>query len=252
MADSPFVSPYIPNTDDDRAAMLAAVGVDRIEDLFEDIPAGVRNPPLAIPDPLSEMELRAEMERLAQRNFHAGAHPSFLGAGVYNHFCPAVVGPLVTRGEFLTSYTPYQPEVSQGTLQSTFEFQSLTAQLFDMEVSNAGMYDGASSLAEAALMACRVTKRSRVAIVDTVHPHYQDVVRAYATPQDIEVYSIAPTANELEPSTACVLSQYPNFFGYIDDVAALSEPRARGGGALVCVVRPHGARALQAPGRPRR
>ena len=234
MADSPFVSPYIPNTDDDRAAMLASVGVDRIEDLFEDIPAGVRNPPLAIPDPLSEMELWAEMERLAQRNFHTGARASFLGAGVYNHFCPAVVPPLVTRGEFLTSYTPYQPEVSQGTLQSTFEFQSLTAQLFDMEVSNAGMYDGASSLAEAALMACRVTKRSRVAVVDTVHPNYQDVVRAYATPQDIEVYSIAPTANELEPNTACVLSQYPNFFGYIDDVAALSS-LAHAEGALSCV-----------------
>jgi glycine dehydrogenase subunit 1 len=223
MADSPFVSPFIPNTDEDRASMLATVGVSRIEDLFADIPAELRHPPLAIPAPLSEMELGAQMKALAERNFHAGAHPMFLGAGVYNHFCPAVVGPLVTRGEFLTSYTPYQPEVSQGTLQGSFEFQTMAAQLFGMEVSNAGMYDGASSFAEAALMACRVTKRSRVAIVDTVNPHYQEVVRAYVAAQNIEVYNIAPTATELEGNTACVLSQYPNFYGYIDDIAALAD-----------------------------
>ena len=168
--------------------MLAAVGAASIEELFEDIPQQFRHPELRLPAPLSEMELRAEMTRLAEANFSAGNHPSFLGAGVYNHFCPAVVGPLVTRGEFLTSYTPYQPEVSQGTLQGNFEFQTLTAQLFGMEVSNAGMYDGASSLAEAGLMACRVAKRARIAIVDTVNPHYADAVRAYARPQAIEVY----------------------------------------------------------------
>jgi len=234
LAESPFASPYIPNTDDDRRAMLAAVGAASIEELFEDIPAQFRHPELRLPAPLSEMELRAEMTRLAEANFSAGNHPSFLGAGVYNHFCPAVVGPLVTRGEFLTSYTPYQPEVSQGTLQGTYEFQTLTAQLFGMEVSNAGMYDGASSLAEAGLMACRVTKRARIAIVDTVNPHYADAVRAYARPQAIEVYEIAESETELQAETACVIAQYPNFFGYVEDLQRLSG-MAHAAGALFCL-----------------
>ncbi len=234
LAHSSFTSPYIPNTDADRADMLKDIGARSVEDLFKDIPAEYRHPPLQIPEALSEMELRRELERLAAKDFHLGGHPSFLGAGVYNHFCPAVVGPLVTRGEFLTSYTPYQPEVSQGTLQGTYEFQTLTAQLFDMEVSNAGMYDGASSLAEAALMACRVTKRRRVAVMDTVHPHYAEVVRAYAMPQDIEVYTITPDARELRPETACLLAQYPNFFGHIENQQALAD-LAHANGALYCV-----------------
>ena len=214
--------------------MLAAIGVPSVDALFNDIPVEFRNPELKIPPPMSEMDLHHQMRRLASRNFDASAHPSFLGAGVYNHYCPAVVAPLVTRGEFLTSYTPYQPEVSQGTLQGNFEFQTLTAQLFDMEVSNAGMYDGASALAEAALMACRVTKRAKVAIVDTVNPHYQDAVRAYAGPQDIEIYTIAPDATELRDETACVVEQYPNFFGYIEDVQRMSD-MAHAAGALFCM-----------------
>ena len=234
MTESAFASPYIPNTDDDRAAMLAAIGVEGLADLFADIPDEYRDPELRIPPPMPEMELRREMARLASRNFHAGDHPSFLGAGVYNHYCPAVVAPIVTRGEFLTSYTPYQPEVSQGTLQGNFEFQTLTAQLFGMEVSNAGMYDGASALAEAALMACRVTKRARVAIVDTVNPHYQEVVRSYVAPQEIEVYNIASGATELRSETACVLAQHPNFFGYVEDTQRLSD-LAHAAGALFCL-----------------
>jgi glycine dehydrogenase subunit 1 len=214
--------------------MLAEVGVASIDDLFTDIPAEFRDPPLQIPAPMSEMELRQEMERLASRNFHAGSHASFLGAGVYNHFSPAVIPPLVTRGEFLTSYTPYQPEVSQGTLQGTFEFQTMTAQLFGMEVSNAGMYDGASALAEAALMACRVTKFARVALVSTVNPHYAEAVRAYAGPQAIEVYTIEPNATELQPETAAVLAQNPNFLGTIEDVQRLSD-LAHAAGALFCL-----------------
>ena len=223
MSDSPLTSPFIPNTDDDRAAMLATVGAAAVEDLFGDIPERFRHPGLALPAPVPEMELRAEMTALAQRNFHADEHPSFLGAGVYHHFCPAVVAPLVTRGEFLTSYTPYQPEVSQGTLQGTFEFQTLTAQLFGMEVSNAGMYDGASSLAEAALMACRVTKRARVAVLDTVNPHYVETIRFYAQPQGVEVYETSPASPELQPETACLISQYPNFFGAFEDSQAFSD-----------------------------
>ena len=234
MSDLPFASPYVPNTDEDRATMLAEVGAASIEDLFTDIPSDFRHPELHIPAPMSEMDLRREMERLASRNFHAGAHPSFLGAGVYNHYSPAVIPPLVTRGEFLTSYTPYQPEVSQGTLQSTFEFQTMTAQIFAMEVSNAGMYDGASAMAEAALMACRVTKLSRVALLDTVNPNYAEAVRAYTSPQDIEVYTIQSDATELQPYTAAVLAQNPNFFGYIEDLQRLSD-MAHAAGALFCL-----------------
>lgn len=214
--------------------MLEAIGVPNVEALFEDIPVEYRNPVLNIPAPMSEMDLRHEMQRLASRNFDASAHPSFLGAGVYNHYCPAVVAPLVTRGEFLTSYTPYQPEVSQGTLQGNFEFQTLTAQLFDMEVSNAGMYDGASAMAEAALMACRVTKRAKVAVVDTVNPHYMAAIRAYAGPQDIEIYLISPDATELQDETACVLQQYPNFFGYVEDVQRMAD-MTHAAEALFCV-----------------
>lgn len=234
MSDLPFASPYVPNTHEDRAAMLAEVGVASISDLFADIPVEFRDPELRIPAPLSEMELRQEMERIASRNFHAGSHPSFLGAGVYNHYSPAVIPPLVTRGEFLTSYTPYQPEVSQGTLQATFEFQTMTAQIFGMEVSNAGMYDGASAMAEAALMACRVTKFARVALLSTVNPHYAEAIRSYARPQGIEVYNIEPNATELQPDTAAVLAQNPNFFGYIEDLQRLSD-MAHAAGALFCL-----------------
>jgi glycine dehydrogenase subunit 1 len=248
VSDLPFASPYVPNTDEDRAAMLAEVGATSVDDLFTDIPAEFRNPELRIPAPMSEMDLRQEMERLASRNFHAGSHPSFLGAGVYNHYSPAVIPPLVTRGEFLTSYTPYQPEVSKGTLQGTFEFQTMTAQLFGMEVSNAGMYDGASALAEAALMACRVTKRARVALVSTVNPHYAEAVRAYAGPQDIEVYTIEPNATELQPDTAAVLAQNPNFFGYIEDLQRLCD-MAHAAGALFCLsADPIAAAMLKPPG----
>ena len=248
MSESTFTSPFIPNTDDDRAAMLAEIGAPSVESLFDDIPEQFRHPPLDLPAPIPEMQLRAEMEALAQRNFHAGDHPSFLGAGVYHHFCPAVVGPLVTRGEFLTSYTPYQPEVSQGTLQALYEFQTLTAQLFGMEVSNAGMYDGASSLAEAALMACRLTKRARVAVAGAVNPNYVETVRAYADPQGIEVYSVPPGAAELRFDTACVVGQYPNFFGYFEDMQALAD-RAHAVGALfVMSCDPTALAMFKAPG----
>ena len=245
---APFASPFIPNTDDDRAAMLAAVGAASVEDLFADVPDALRHPPLSLPSPMSEMELRAEMEALARRNFHAGEHPLFLGAGVYRHFCPAAVAPLVTRGEFLTSYTPYQPEVSQGTLQGTFEFQTLTAQLFGMEVSNAGMYDGATSLAEAVLMACRVTKRARAAVLDSVNPNHLAVIRAYAQPHGVEVYETDPAAPQLLPDTACLVSQYPNFFGYFEDSQAFADLAHAQGALCVMSCDPTALALFRSPG----
>ena len=235
MDNLPNSSPYIPNTDADREEMLKAIGVSSVEDLFGDIPSDYRNPPLNIPSALSELEVQQEMEALASENRHAFSGPCFLGAGSYRHFIPATVQALVSRGEFLTAYTPYQPEVSQGTLQSTYDFQSLVCQLLDMDVANAGMYDGASSLAEGALMACRVTRRYKVAYLDTLSPGYRDVLATYTAPQGIDLYPVSPqTSPSLDPDTACLVVQHPNFFGYLEDMAGLAQT-AHDSGALLVV-----------------
>ena len=147
--------PYLPSTDDQREEMLRAIGVAAATDLFADIPEAFRDPDIRLPEALSELELRQDLEALAAENKAPGQYASFLGAGAYRHFVPAVVRAMASRGELLTSYTPYQPEVSQGTLQATYDFQSLICLLTSMDVANAGMYDGATALAEAALMACR-------------------------------------------------------------------------------------------------
>ncbi len=172
--------PYIPLTDEDRRAMLATVGVASMDELFAEIPREHLDPELSLPPALSEAELLRELAELAARNRSTGELPSFLGAGAYRHFVPSVVDHIIQRGEYLTAYTPYQPEISQGTLQTVFEFQSLVCELTGMEVANAGMYDGASALAEACLMACSVTGRDRILLPDTVHPHTIDTVRTYA------------------------------------------------------------------------
>ena len=211
-------SHYLPTTEDDQGAMLEAIGVAELEDLFADIPADYRNPTLDLPGPLSELELRREMDAYASRNRHAGEYACFLGAGAYNHFTPSVVRALISRGEFLTSYTPYQPEISQGTLQATYEFQSMICSIYDMEVANAGLYDGASALAEAALMACRVTGRSLIGACNTISPAYREVLETYCVPQGLEIATVDPEATELHPQTACLVSQYPNFFGYLEDL----------------------------------
>ncbi|MBL75354.1 MAG: aminomethyl-transferring glycine dehydrogenase [Chloroflexi bacterium] len=211
--------------------MLEAIGANSIEELFEDIPIEYRHPNLNLPSPLSEMEVLEKMNALANKNLHAGNFDNFLGAGAYHHFCPSVVSSLVSRGEFLTSYTPYQPEVSQGTLQGTYEFQSITAELYGMEVSNAGMYDGATSLAEAALMSCRITKRNKIAVFNTVNAHYIDTIKAYAMPQELDVYVVQPQSYALDSDTACLIAQYPNFYGYFEDMQFYSD-HAHSQGAL--------------------
>src|ERR1051325_11402635 len=177
---------YVPNTDNDRAAMLTSLELGSLDDLFADIPAPLRNPTLDLPPALSELGLQREAGRLAARNLAVDRMPCFLGAGPYRHFIPSVVGALTSRGEFATAYTPYQPEISQGTLQTIFDFQSLMCALTGMEVANSGMYDGASALAEAALMACRLTGRSRVAMLSTVHPAWRGVVQTYGTGPHVE------------------------------------------------------------------
>ena len=223
MEDIPTVVPYIPNTEADRREMLKAIGVASAQELFKDIPPSYRNPTLDLPAPLSEMELIHEIEAMAAENRTPGEYACFLGGGVYRHYVPAVVRQIVSRGEFMTSYTPYQPEVAQGTLQTTYEFQSLVCQLTGMEVANAGMYDGATALAEAALMACRITGRDKIAVLDSVSPSYREVLHTYTEAQGLQVDTVPRGEITVKEDAACLLVQHPNFLGYLKDMATLAQ-----------------------------
>ncbi len=229
-----FTSPYTPNTDEDRRQMLDAIGVDSVDELFLDIPPENRSPGLDLPPPASELELRREIEAMAEMNLTPGKYSCFLGAGSYRHFVPAIVRQIAGRSEFMTSYTPYQPEVAQGTLQAHYEFQSMVCQLTGMEVANAGMYDGSTSLAEAVLMATRVTRRDRVAILDTVSPYLRRVIEAYVEAPGLEIDVISSQDIDLQDDVACLVVQQPNFLGYVEDMASLSEA-AHSKGALLVV-----------------
>ena len=229
-----FTSPYTPNTGDDRRRMLDAIGVDSVDELFLDIPPENRSPGLDLPPPASELELRREIEAMAEMNLTPGRYSCFLGGGSYRHFVPAIVRQIAGRSEFMTSYTPYQPEVAQGTLQAHYEFQSMVCQLTGMEVANAGMYDGSTSLAEAVLMATRVTRRNRVAILDTVSPYLLSVIETYVEAPGLEIDVVSPGAPDLQDDTACLVVQRPNFFGYVEDLSALAEA-AHSKGALLVV-----------------
>ena len=242
----PF-SPYVPNTEDDRRAMLEAIGVESVEELFADIPEGYRRPTLDLPAPLSELELRRELQALSELNLVPGRVPCFLGGGAYDHFVPSVVNHVISRGELATSYTPYQPEVSQGTLQAIFEFQSLVCQLLGMEVANSGMYDGASALAEAALMACRVTGRERIVHLDTVSPSYLTVMRTYTEPQGLATAPLTP-GEALPEDAACLVVQSPNYFGCIEDVESLAQQAHEVGALLVASVDPVSLGMFRPPG----
>ena len=234
MESTEFTSPYSPNTDADRRAMLDSIGVDSVVDLFEDIPAHLRDPALDLPSPLSEFELRHDVEAMAAENATPGDYACFLGAGSYRHFVPAIVRQLAGRSEFMTAYTPYQPEVAQGTLQAHYEFQSLVCQLTGMDVANAGMYDGSTSLAEATLMAARTTKRSRIALLDTVSPALRRVIETYTQAPGLDIYSVAPDSLDLSDDTACLIVQQPGFLGQMEDMEALSK-QAHASGALLVV-----------------
>ena len=234
MVSRKFKSPYTPNTDADRRKMLDAIGVGSAEELFKDIPSEHRSPTLNIPPPTSEFELRREVEAMARENAVPGEYACFLGAGSYRHHIPAVVRQVVGRSEYMTGYTPYQPEVSQGTLQAHYEFQSLACQLTGMEVANAGMYDGSTAMAEGALMATRATKRPRVAMLDTVSPRYREVLQTFVQGLDVEIDTVTRESGPLADDVACLIVQQPNFFGYLEDLDALAE-RAHSVGALLVV-----------------
>ena len=243
-----FQSHYIPSTIDEQAEMLAALGIDSIDQLFADIPDEFRNPTLNLPAPLSELEIQQGLGQMAGKNRPLSSGPSFLGAGSYHHFIPSIVKALITRGEFLTAYTPYQAEASQGTLQVIYEFQTLICNLYGMEVANAGMYDGATSLAEATLMACRVTKREKVVLADTISPAYIDVIRTYCQSQDIAVEVVDPSNPALDDETACLVLQYPNYYGYIEDQQKLVDAAHAQGALAVISCDPTAMGMLQTPG----
>ena len=243
-----FQSHYIPNTELDQAEMLRIIGVDSVNDLFLDIPEEFRNPALNLSEPLSELEIQKELSGLASKNRALISGPSFLGAGSYHHFIPSIVKSLITRGEFLTAYTPYQPEVSQGTLQVIYEFQTLIANLYDMEVANAGMYDGATSLAEGVLMACRVTQREHVVVVDTISPDYLQVIKTYCQAQGIDLTLSSVGQLDITDETACLVSQYPNFYGYLEDLSYFSGLAHQKGALLVVSADPMAMGMLKPPG----
>ena len=250
MVTTNFQSHYIPNTPAEQDELLAAIGLRSVDDLFADIPDVYRNPPLELPAPLSELEIQRELGELAARNRPLSAGPSFLGAGSYHHFIPSIVKATMTRGEFLTAYTPYQPEVSQGTLQVIFEFQTMISALYGMEVANAGMYDGATSVAEAVLMACRVTRRQQVIVADTVAPAYRQVIVTYCQAQGIaiDVVPADQAAVSVTEATAGVVVQYPNFYGSLEDLAGLGVAAHADGALLVVSADPLAMGMLRPPG----
>lgn len=234
---------YIPNSPEERQEMLDIVGLNSTAELFRSIPQDVQlNRALNVTEALAESEVIAVMEGFAAKNT-AALKPSFLGAGVYSHFSPTVVDHLIQRSEFFTSYTPYQPEISQGTLQYIFEFQTLICQLTGMEVANASMYDGSTSMAEAYLMAQRVTRRDKIIVADSVHPEYREVARTYTQHGDLEICPVGfdektgriSGLSGLDETVAAVVVQSPNFFGCIEDLQALAE-QAHAVGALLIVV----------------
>jgi len=235
---------YLPHTDDDRRAMLAAIGAPSVDSLFRDVPPGVpQKPAFDLPAHQGEIEVERALAALAAQNVAAGSVPSFLGAGAYRHHVPAAVDHLIQRGEFLTSYTPYQPEISQGTLQVLFEFQTQVASLTGMEVANASMYDGATATAEAALMARRVTRRNKVVLSGGLHPHYRDVTTTNFKHLDASVVPLPPdpsgredAAAAIDGDTACVVVQYPDVFGRLADLRPLAAACHAAGALLVVAV----------------
>jgi glycine dehydrogenase subunit 1 len=234
---------YLPKSPADREEMLKEIGVDSIDALFSTIPSEYQlTRDLNIPRQHSESEIIDRFRAFAESN--ATGYASFLGAGVYRHYKPVIIDSLVLRGEFLTSYTPYQPEIAQGTLQAMFEFQTMICELTGMEIANASMYDGSTGAAEAMMMAVRVTGRDRAVIARTVHPEYREVITTYAQHQEIPISEVGYTKNgrvdmsaldaAITSETACVMIQSPNFFGTIEDVEAIAE-MAHAKGALLIV-----------------
>ncbi|MDQ5852517.1 MAG: aminomethyl-transferring glycine dehydrogenase subunit GcvPA [Chloroflexota bacterium] len=250
------MSHYISNTDQDRAAMLEAIGVDGVTRLFDVVPQDLRFPEFRLPAPLSEAEVMRELRRMSSRNAEALSSSSFLGAGAYNHFSPSAVDAILRRAEFYTSYTPYQPELSQGTLQAIFEYQTMICALTGMDAANASHYDGATALAEAAIMALTSTRNRRTVLVDpTVHPQYRETLRTYTQGLGVTIagdedLSVGPSAllERLDSSTAAVIVQTPDFLGQLHDLRPLADTAHAAGALLIASVDPIALGLFQNPG----
>jgi len=247
---------YIPNTDENRREMLNKIGLRDIEDLFSPIPENLRlKDVLNLPESLSEMELLREIEKISKRNNSELA--IFAGGGVYDHFIPTAVDTIISRPEFMTAYTPYQAEVSQGTLQAIYEFQTCICRLTGMDVANASMYDGGSAAAEAIILSATCRKRSKALISETVNPLYRNVINTYLSGRDIEIVTIPlkngttdfnKLENSIDDSTACVLLSQPNYFGLLEDIKAAGEMIHNAGGFLIAAVDPISQAILKTPG----
>ena len=248
---------YISNTEADKREMLKAIGVSSFEDLIANIPKNLRNFRWNIPAGLSELELDRELDEIGAANRNFKYSIPFIGAGNYDHFIPAVVDRLVNRGEFITAYTPYQGEASQGTLQGVYEYQSLICELTGMDASNASMYDGASSLAEAALLALRSSGRKKILIPSSVHPEYREVLRTYLSFVDSQIVEIpvkdgavdeAFLERSLGADTAAVILQQPNFFGILENAHRVAELAHKAGALFIACVNPISLGILEPPG----
>jgi glycine dehydrogenase subunit 1 len=249
---------YVPHTDADRAHMLRAIGVGSLDELFQDVPEEIRlTRDLALPQALDEHRLLRHVLDLAGRNADLDAHVSFLGAGIYDHFVPSVVDALASRGEFATAYTPYQPELSQGMLQAIYEYQTLVCLLTGMEMANASMYDAATAIAEGALMAIELTGRTTVGVARSVNPLYRRVLRTYLDASGFQVRELSDeggtlSANgldrEIDDTLGAVIVQSPNFYGNIEDLAAVQERAAHVGAKTVVAVDPISLGLLKPPG----
>jgi glycine dehydrogenase subunit 1 len=246
--------PFIANTDDQRKEMLDEIGLS-MEDLFADIPSELMCNGLDLPEGMSELKVRDYMAELAAKN--STQLTSFLGGGFYDHFIPAAVPALIGRGEFYTAYTPYQPEVSQGTLQAIYEYQSMICRLTDMEAANASLYDGGTALYEAMMMAMRITGRKKIVIDDTINPIYRVIIESYSRNLKIELIETKNVDGHinrqemfklLDDKTAAVMVQNPNFFGFIEDVSDIADAAHEKGALLVCSCYPMSLSILKTPG----
>jgi len=248
---------FLPHTESERWSMLETLGLESLEELFADIPEHVRFPELELPEPLSQMELERRLRSLSDNNVNAASHECFLGAGVYHHYIPATVDYITGRGEFFTSYTPYQAEASQGMLQAMFEYQSMICQLTGMEVSNASHYDGATALAEAVRMALNLASniRQKVILSSAINPHYRDTVRTYLLGAAASlVGENAPPGemddliSRLDDKVAALVIQNPNFLGQFEDVSVLADAVHDAGALLIVVTDPIALGRFQPPG----
>ncbi|HZJ57829.1 MAG TPA: aminomethyl-transferring glycine dehydrogenase subunit GcvPA [Clostridia bacterium] len=252
------MSRYIPNTKTQQQAMLKEIGYTSIGELFGDIPEGVKlGRELAIHGPMAEMELLRHMQKMASSNKHANGHACFLGAGAYDHYIPAAIDHIISRSEFYTSYTPYQPEISQGTLRAIFEYQTMICELTGMDVANASLYDGATAVAEAVLMACQATRRDKVIVARSLHPEYRETAATYTKFQDIATIEVGykdgtvdlkNLEKELNDEIAAVVIQSPNFFGIIEDMDAIAHLAHKNKSLLIACVDPISLGILKSPG----